>query len=240
MPSHDARGVGQPAGGEVTPSRASASRGAFLLEFSLVIAFLLALAGVVFPFLTRMADDHDRRQCLENLQVIGQAIQQWSREHDYALPPGRGMSGFTTRAGSSEVGENLYVVEPGLNALWDKGNGIIKDVNVFRCPADHHLLPPPEPGEDFTLSGQLSYGMTGRIYPTDSPNKVIVADKSDEDSRSRRNRGSPNHNYHFINILFFDGQTMTVPGPVLPLGMGSDPGSIYVRETGDQDDTYIE
>ncbi len=215
-------------------------KGAFLLEAILVVCALVAVAGIGYPMLMRMHDNADRKQCLENLRIIGEAIREWSRQHDYALPPGKGMSGYCNSSDGKPLPGNLYAVEPGLNALWDKGNGIIKDVNVFRCPADKNLEPPPTVGEDFTSPGQLSYSMTGRIYPTDAPNKVIVADKSDKNDPNRISVPSANHGHRFINVLFFDGSVRMVLKPVLPVGAGSESGSIYMMETGDQNDTFME
>ena len=213
------------------------NRGAYVLEAMLVLTAVLAAAGFILPALTRIRDNDDRLRCLENLRQIGEAVKQWSLANDYALPPGKGMSGFCNSPDAKPLPGNLYAVEPGLNALWDKGNGFIKDVNVFRCPADRHLEPPPAPGEDFTSPGQLSYAMTGRLYPTDPPNKVIVADKSDKNSPDGM---SANHDHHFINVLFFNGNVRTAAKPVLPPGVASDMGNIYRLETGDQDDTYME
>lgn len=215
-------------------------RGAYILEAIIALSAVLSAVGIVVPFAIRANDNADRLQCLENLRLIGEGIRRWSLEHDYALPPGRGMSGFCNSSDGNPLPGNMYAVEPGLNALWDKGNGVIKDVNVFRCPADRHLEPPPAPGEDFTSPGQLSYAMTGHIYPTDPPNKVIVADKSDKSHAGDSNMPSANHNHHFINVLFFDGSVRTVAKPVLPPGVGSDSGSIYIMETGDQNDTFME
>ncbi|MDR1521088.1 MAG: hypothetical protein LBU23_13245, partial [Planctomycetota bacterium] len=178
-------------------------------------------------------------QCLDNLRRIGEGVRRWTELNDYLLPPGRGMSGFCNSPDGVPLEGNLYAVEPGLNALWDKGRGVISDPLVFRCPADPGLEPPPAPGEDFTSARQLSYGMTGNFYPTDAPNKVIVADKSDEGVNGGPARGC-NHGGRFINVLFFDGRVRTCEGPRLPPGVGSESGSIYARETGDQNDTYIE
>lgn len=216
------------------------NRGGFLLEALLAAATLLAIVGIVAPVVVRTHDEANRKACLENLHIIGEAIRTWSEQHDYALPPGKGMSGFCNSADGAPLPGNLYAVEPGLNALWDKGQGIIKDVNVFRCPGDSHLEPPPAVGEDFTSPGQLSYAMTGRLYPTDLPNKVVVADKSDKTRPDGPQVASPNHNHHFINVLFFDGSVRTVLSPVLPVGVGSETGSIYVMETGGQNDSFIE
>ncbi len=148
------------------------------------------------------------------------------------------MSGFANTTDGIPAKGNLYAVEPGLNALWDKGRGLIPDPNVFRCPGDRNLAPPPAVGEDFTSPDQLSYAMTGRLYPTDPPNKVVVADKSDKSLGASRN--TANHNHRFTNVLFNDGTVRTVESPFLPPGVGSELGSIYARETGDQNDTYIE
>jgi hypothetical protein len=220
------------------PARSRARSGAFVMEAILAVAVPFVLCGTFVPLYIRHRDNANRLKCLDNLRIIGEGIAEWSRLHDFALPPGKGMSGYANSRDGEPLSGNVYAIEPGLNALWDKGNGVIKDVEVFRCPADRFLEPPPKPGEDFTSPGQLSYSMTGRLYPTDAPNKVIVADKSD------KARGpyapSANHDHHFINVLFFDGSAKTVPGPILPVGIGSDPGSVYLRESGDPEDTYME
>lgn len=211
-----------------------------VLEAALIALAVLAAIGVGIPMFTRLHDNADRRQCLENLRLIGVAIREWSAMHDYALPPGRGMSGFANSPGGVPLRGNLYAVEPGLNALWDKGNGVIKDITILRCPADRNLEPPPSPGEDITSPGQISYAMTGHIYPTDQPNKVIVADKSDKSLPDGPKRNSANHGHRFTNVLFFDGKVRTCDQPYLPPGTGSELGSIYIRETGLPNDTYIE
>ncbi len=211
-----------------------------VLETILIIAAVLALVGVALPTLTRWRDNANRLVCLDNLRLIGAAIKQWSMDNDYALPPGRGMSGFCNSPDGIPRKGNLYAIEPGLNALWDKGKGVIKDVNVFRCPGDKTLVDPPRPGEDFTDPLQLSYGMTGHIYPTDVPNKVIVADKSDKSLKNGSMVNSANHGHHFTNVLFFNGSVRTCEQPYLPPGAGSELGSIYIRENGNRNDTYIE
>ncbi len=211
-----------------------------VLEIALAAAALLAVAGIAAPMLVRAGDYTDRMQCLENLRVIGAAMKQWSLEHDYMQPPGRGMSGFCNSTDGAPLKGNLYAVEPGLNALWDKGRGVIRDFSVFRCPSDRNLLPPPEVGEDITHPNQVSYAMTGNLYPTDPPRKVVVADKSDKALPDGTRKNSANHGHRFTNVLFLDGGVRTCDSPFLPPGAGSELGSIYIRETGQPNDTYIE
>lgn len=211
-----------------------------VLEIALAITAIFSIIGVAVPMLTRASDNSARLKCLDNLRQIGEAIRQWADEHDYSLPPGRGMSGFCNAPGDSPLKGNLHAVEPGLNALWGKGHGIIKDISILRCPADKTLLPPPEIGEDITHPNQISYGMTGRLYPTDLPNKVIVADKSDKSLADGQKKNSGNHSHRFTNVLFFDGSVRTCDTPYLPPGVGSELGSIYKQETGQPNDTYIE
>lgn len=210
------------------------------METAIIIAAALSIVGIAIPMLTRAADNSARVQCLENLRQIGEAITRWSRENDFALPPGRGMSGFCNSPDATPLKGNLYAVEPGLNALWNKGRGVIKDISVLRCPADKNLLPPPEVGEDITNPNQISYSMTGYLYPTDLPNKVIAADKSDKDLADGPARNSANHGHRFTNVLFFDGNVRTCDRPFLPPGTGSELGSIYIRETGLPNDTFME
>ncbi len=210
------------------------------LELGLALSALMCVAGVAWPMHTRASDNNARLKCLGNLRKIGLAMRQWSLMHDYALPPGRGMSGFANSPDGKPLPGNLYAVEPGLNALWDKGRGVITDPSIFVCPGDRHVLPPPKVGEDFTSPDQLSYAMTGRLYPTDAPNKVVVADKSDKSLPNGATRNSANHNHRFTNVLFFDGGVRTCDRPYLPPGVGSELGSIYMRETGDPNDTFIE
>ncbi len=211
-----------------------------LLELGLVLSAVMSVAGVAWPMHVRVRDNNDRLKCLDNLRRIGEAIREWSIEHDYALPPGRGMSGFCNSPDGKPLPGNLYAVEPGLNALWDKGRGVLADPSVFVCPGDRRAEPPPKVGEDFTSPGQLSYAMTGRLYPTDAPNKVIAADKSDKGLPDGASRNSANHHHRFTNVLFFDGSVRTCEKPYLPPGAGSELGSIYAKEAGDQNDTYIE
>lgn len=210
------------------------------LEAVLAILALMCVVGVAVPMFTRYSDNSARLQCLENLRIIGKALREWSAQNDYALPPGRGMSGFCNSTTGEPLKGNLYAIEPGLNALWNKGRGVIKDVNVFRCPGDRDLLPPPQVGEDFTSARQLSYGMTGHLYPTDPPNKVVVADKSDKNLPDGAMQNTANHNHRLTNVLFLDGRVISVDKPYLPPGLGSELGSIYVRESGEPNDTYIE
>lgn len=211
-----------------------------VLEIALAVAAVLAAIGIGVPVFTRFNDNADRRRCLENLRLIGEAVREWSRLNDYALPPGRGMSGFVNSPDGVPGRGNLHAVEPGLNALWNKGNGVIKNIDILRCPADRRLEPPPQPGENITSPDQISYAMTGHLYPTDPPNKVIVADKSDKSLPDGPRRNSANHGHRFTNVLFFDGGVRTCDQPYLPPGVGSELGSIYIRETGLPNDTYIE
>lgn len=210
-----------------------------MLAFLIAIAVALAVIGVAYPNSIRIKERSNRLLCLENLRRIGEGIREWSLTHDSLLPPGRGMSGYADSPDGSPLPGNIYAVEPGLNALWDKGNGVIKDPSVFVCPGDRWAEPPPKPGEDFTSPGQLSYGMTGYIYPTDPGNKVIVADKSDPTKPDHATAGSRNHGNHYINVLFLDGQVKTVTSPFLPAGEGSDPGSIYRMDSKSANDTFI-
>ncbi|MDR3078186.1 MAG: hypothetical protein LBV15_05435 [Planctomycetota bacterium] len=210
------------------------------LEIGILAAAVLSVLGVVIPLATRARDNSARLQCLDNLRQIGEGVRKWSLLHDHAILPGRGMSGFCNSPGGVPGKGNLYAIEPGLNALWDQGRGVIDNPSVFACPADLHLQPPPALGEDFTSAEQLSYGMTGHIYPTDASNKVIAADKSDKRPDGGGTPRGANHQGRFINVLFFDGKTRTCEKPRLPPGVGSELGSIYLRETGDNNDTYIE
>lgn len=209
-------------------------------DIGLMAAFIMAIVGIAVPLSTRYRDNANRLKCLDNLQQIGEAIKQWSLMNDYALPPGRGMSGFCNSTDGKPLKGNMYAIEPGLNALWDKGRGVIRDPSVFVCPGDPNIEPPPAVGEDFTSPNQLSYAMTGHLYPTDAPNKVIVADKSDKNHPHGSTMPSANHNHRFTNVLFFDGRVRTCERPYLPPGVGSESGSIYIKETGLPNDTYIE
>ncbi|MCL2000161.1 MAG: hypothetical protein FWG74_01885 [Planctomycetes bacterium] len=210
------------------------------LELGLILSAVMCVAGVALPMYTRVCDNHDRLKCLDNLRIIGEAMHRWSLLNDFAIPPGRGMSGFCNSTDGTPLPGNLYAIEPGLNSLWNKGEGVISDPSVFVCPGDRNIEPPPKMGEDFTSPGQLSYAMTGRIYPTDAPNKVIVADKSDKNLPNGSTKNSANHNHRFTNVLFFDGSVKTCYSPYLPPGVGSELGSIYIRETGNPNDTFIE
>ncbi len=211
-----------------------------VLETAIIVAAILAAAGIALPMAVRAGDYNNRIQCLENLRRIGVALREWSLQHDYALPPGRGMSGFCNAEDGAPLPGNLYAVEPGLNALWDKGKGVIKDISILRCPADRNLLPPPQPGEDITHPDQISYAMTGVLFPTDLPNKVVVADKSDKRLKNGETKNSANHGHRFTNVLFFDGSVRTCDTPFLLPGVGSELGSIYVKDSGQPNDTYIE
>jgi prepilin-type processing-associated H-X9-DG protein len=211
-----------------------------VIEIILVACALAACVGVAVPMLTRASDNTARLQCLDNLRAIGEAMAEWSARHDRALPPGRGMSGFCNSATGAPSKGNLYAVEPGLNALWDKGRGVITDPAVFRCPGDAGLLPPPAMGEDFTDPAQLSYAMTGSLYPSDPPNKVVVADRSDKSLPDGPKQNTGNHNHRLTNVLFADGSVRSLDSPFLPSGAGSETGSIYIRETGEPNDSYIE
>ncbi len=211
-----------------------------VLEAVLAVSALLAVTGIVSPILVRASDYDDRMKCLDNLRIIGEAMRQWSLEHDYMQTPGRGMSGFCNSDDGVPEKGNLHAVEPGLNALWNKGNGVIKDFSVFCCPADRNLLPPPEVGEDITHPNQISYAMTGNLFSTDPPNKIVVADKSDKSLPDGARRNSANHGHRFTNVLFFDGSVRTLDTPFVPPGVGSELGSIYIRESGTSNDTFIE
>lgn len=211
-----------------------------LFEIGLAAAAVMAVIGIAAPMYIRCRDNGNRVKCLDNLRIIGEAVREWSLRNDYALPPGKGMSGFANSPDGVPLPGNMFAVEPGLNALWDKGRGVIKDPSIFVCPGDRHIAPPPAVGEDFTSPNQLSYAMTGHIYPTDPPNKVVVADKSDKTLPNGSTTASANHHHRFVNVLFFNGAVGTFASPFLPPGAGSETGSIYIRETGLPSDTYIE
>lgn len=209
-------------------------------EIGMAVVTALCVAGIALPVLERSRDNASRLQCLENLRRIGEGIREWRLRNDYAFPPGKGMSGFCNSDDGTPLPGNMYAIEPGLNALWDKGRGVIRDPSVFVCPGDKRIEPPPLVGEDFTSAEQLSYSMTGNLYPTDAANKVVVADKSDKLLPDGYKRASANHDHRYINALFFDGRVATFDSPYLPTGSGSEVGSIYVRETGLPTDTYME
>jgi prepilin-type processing-associated H-X9-DG protein len=211
-----------------------------VIEIALALCAVLACVGIAVPMITRANDSADRIKCLDNLRIIGEAMRKWSELHDHALTPGRGMSGFCNTATGVPKKGSLYAVEPGLNALWDKGRGLITDPEIFRCPGDATLVPPPAIGEDFTDPNQLSYAMTGQLFPTDPPNKVVVADKSDKSLPGGATQNTGNHSHRFTNVLFVDGSVRTCDSPFLPSGVGSELGSIYVRESGERNDTYME
>lgn len=211
-----------------------------LIEMLVVISIIMALAGLLVPVFTRIRESANRAKCVSNLHQIGKAITEWSIENDSAMPPGKGMAGFANSETGAPLPGNLFAIEPGLNSLWNQGEGVIQDPRVFVCPSDIHIETLPKVGEDFTSAGQLSYAMTGYVYPNDKPNKVIVADKSDKKHPDRQNVASGNHGNRFTNMLFFGGHVKGYAKPVLPPGEGSESGSIYTKNSGDQDDTFME
>jgi len=114
---------------EIRPAKRSVpvARGiAFsLLELLVVIALISTLAALLLPALSRAKDAGRRAACLSNLHQIGVALQLYVQENNNRLPFMRDHS-LTT---SNDLPSPDQVLSNHLGNL-----------NVLRCPSDHHLV----------------------------------------------------------------------------------------------------
>jgi hypothetical protein len=152
-----------------------------------VVAAVMVLAAILVPTVGRGHPPAHRTVCLSNAKQIGLGIAIFENEHE-AMPasPVNGV----LRTGAGKNGADTGI-EWGLYALWDMGNGVLNDPQIFLCPnADPKTKPGAAErlvaGNPMGFSGQIelagdhkqsSYSMTFGLEVRDPANKVVAGDK---------------------------------------------------------------
>jgi prepilin-type N-terminal cleavage/methylation domain-containing protein len=132
------------------------SRSAFtLIELLVVIAIISVLAAFLFPVLAKARERARATSCLNNLNQLGLAVQQYTQDWDETLPWAINNADFT-KPSSDPVNQpdNPDKVRVKLNPL-------VKSPGVFRCPSDS--TPGPLGPKD-SEEGQAMFDLVGNSY----------------------------------------------------------------------------
>src|ERR1051325_2879469 len=153
------------------PSRIGAHRGFTLIELLVVIAIIAILAAMLLPALSKAKQKAQGIQCISNLHQLTLAWISYSPDFNDSLPPNAG-SGSTatsiTAAGRPNIdnGNWAHGMMGGLG-LWGGENlpeliqlaslfTYSRNVNIYKCPADHKTCRPPNQGTLTTRSMSMN------------------------------------------------------------------------------------
>ncbi|MHC4871317.1 MAG: prepilin-type N-terminal cleavage/methylation domain-containing protein [Planctomycetota bacterium] len=153
-----------------------------LVELLVVIAIIAILAGMLMPAITGAIKNANRANCTSNLKQIGLALAVYSSNTYYGRLPDKGP----------------------LSSLYDDGNGVMADKNVFICPEDSSI--------DSSNIGAGSYQRNGTDDDTGlalgwKPNVVVIGDGDNGDTAN-----TANHQAESFIFLFKDGHCISHRG----------------------------
>ncbi|KAF0172747.1 MAG: hypothetical protein FD161_3967 [Limisphaerales bacterium] len=127
-------------------SKPDSLRGFTLIELLVVIAIIAILAGMLLPALSKAKAKAHQTQCLNNTRQLSMAWLLYAGDHDDRLS---GNVGGRTRSMNLTYSNQSWVlgwmslgtvaygsVDTSLLQVGQLGNYLVRNVGVFRCPAD--------------------------------------------------------------------------------------------------------
>jgi prepilin-type N-terminal cleavage/methylation domain-containing protein/prepilin-type processing-associated H-X9-DG protein len=171
-----------------------------LIELLVVIASVTILAAMLLPALAGTRQNSQVIGCLANQRQLAIAWIMYARDNNDVLVPNRGLSGANGVSYAGDPRLQASLQPGGANADWCPGNlqnsqcvqpgpypggskyswwiqaGLlypyIKNINVYRCPADRRII--PRGGGAFTAPVLRTYSMNCWVQPMDAPGYVTA------------------------------------------------------------------
>lgn len=78
-------------------------KGLTLMELLIVIAIIVALAGLLFPVFVTVRERARIAHCTNSLKQVGNALHMYAQDYDGFVPP------FSNYCGASEEKNNIYL-----------------------------------------------------------------------------------------------------------------------------------
>ena len=168
-----------------------------LIELLVVIAIIAILAAILLPVLEQAQKRALAIQCLANQRQLSLSWVMYAGDNRDNLVPNRGLNGATGVVYSGNPLIEPQLQPGGANADWCPGDfqspnqadvtpgpypggnkysewieaGLlypyINNINVYRCPADHTIV--PRGGGAFTAQALRTYSMNDFVQPMDAP-----------------------------------------------------------------------
>jgi len=166
-----------------------------LIELLVVIASIALLAVTLLPALAGTRQNSQVIGCLANQRQLAGGWMMYAQDNRDVLVPNRGFNGANGVNYAGDPRQETQLQPGGANADWCPGNlqnsqdtvpgnypggskyswwiqtGLlypyINNINPYRCPADHHIL--PHGGGAFTAPALRTYSMNGWVQPMDAP-----------------------------------------------------------------------
>ena len=168
-----------------------------LIELLVVIAIIAILAAILLPVLEQAQKRALSMQCLANQRQLAMAWNMYASDNRDNLVPNRGLNGATGVVYSGNPLIEPQLLPGGANCDWCPGDfqspnqadvtpgpypggnkyslwieaGLVypyvNNINVYRCPADHTVV--PRGGGAFTAQALRTYSMNCWVQPMDNP-----------------------------------------------------------------------
>lgn len=153
-----------------------------LIELLVVIAIIAILAGLLFPAIHNAMEMAKRTDCRNNLRQIGIACKAYETMYSTWVPYG-------PMGGNDKDNNKFLDGEAGSVGLYDGGNGLLPDLEIFKCPTAGALA------EKNICHYYRSWWNQSGIKPN-----VIIAG----DIQSTTLATDGNHSGNYSNLMFKD------------------------------------